>query len=210
MVLGTAGLSAMLAINKLKGEGIAADAGEVLVTGAGGGVGSLAVMLLARLGYKVAAVTGRPQLADQLKRIGASSIIDRAELLTSSGKALDKERWIGAIDAVGGAMLAEVLKKMRYGGVVTVIGAAGGVDLPASVIPFILRGVSLMGIDSVMQPYEQRVAAWDRLATLFVPSAYEQFVKEARLADLPALSKTILDGGIAGRVIVNPRDPVVS
>jgi acrylyl-CoA reductase (NADPH) len=210
MVLGTAGLAAMLAINKLKAEGISADAGEVLVTGAGGGVGSIAVMLLARLGYKVAAVTGRPELGDQLERIGATSIISRAELLTPSGRVLDKERWIGAIDPVGGPMLAEVLKKMRYGGVVTVIGAAGGPDVPASVIPFILRGVSLVGIDSVMQPFENRVAAWDRLSTLFIPSAYEPMVKEARLDELPALSKTILDGGIAGRVIVNPRDPVVS
>lgn len=210
MVLGTAGLTAMLAINRLKAEGIAADSGEVLVTGAGGGVGSLAVMLLARLGYKVAAVTGRPELGERLLRIGAHSIVPRAELLASSGKGLDKERWAGAIDPVGGPLLVEVLKKISYGGVVAVVGAAGGADFPASVIPFILRGVSLLGIDSVMQPFEQRVAAWDRLSTLFVPSAYESFVQEARLDDLPRLSKTILSGGIAGRVIVNPRDPVVS
>jgi acrylyl-CoA reductase (NADPH) len=210
MVLGTAGLTAMLAINKLKAEGIAADSGEILVTGAGGGVGSLAVMLLARLGYKVTAVTGRPELAEQLTRIGAAEVVPRSEIMSQSGRALDKERWAGAIDPVGGAMLAEVLKKMRYGGVVAVIGAAGGADLPASVIPFILRGVSLAGIDSVMQPFEARVAAWDRLSTLFIPSAYEPFVREARLPDLPALSKTILEGGIAGRVVINPRDPVVS
>ena len=210
MVLGTAGLTAMLAINKLKAEGISADSGEVLVTGAGGGVGSLAVMLLARLGYRVTAVTGRPELADRLIRIGAATIIERSELLTASGRVLDKERWIGAIDPVGGPLLAEVLKKMRYGGVVAVVGAAGGADIPASVIPFILRGVSLVGIDSVMQPFEARVAAWDRLSTLFVPAAYEPLVKEARLDDLPALSQSILKGGIAGRVIVDPRDPVVS
>jgi acrylyl-CoA reductase (NADPH) len=210
MVLGTAGLTAMLAINKLKAEGISAKDGEILVTGAGGGVGSIAVMLLARLGYKVTAVTGRAELAQQLIRIGASDVIPRSQVMSETGRVLDKERWIGAIDPVGGPMLAEVLKKMRYGGVVTVIGAAGGADLPASVIPFILRGVSLIGIDSVMQPFDARVAAWDRLSTLFVPSAYEPFVQEARLADLPGLSKTILDGGIAGRVIVNPRDPVVS
>lgn len=210
MVLGTAGLTAMLAINKLKGEGIAADSGEVLVTGAGGGVGSIAVMLLARLGYRVTAVTGRPELGDLLTRIGAAEVIPRSELLTPSGRALDKERWIGAIDPVGGVLLAEVLKKMRYGGVVTVIGATGGADLPASVIPFILRGVSLIGIDSVMQPFENRVAAWDRLSTLFVPTAYESLVKEVRLDALPALSKSMLEGGIAGRIIVDPRDPVVS
>ena len=210
MVLGTAGLTAMLAINKLKAEGINADSGDILVTGAGGGVGSLAVMLLARLGYRVTAVTGREELAQKLIRIGASDVIPRSQVMSGSGRVLDKERWIGAIDPVGGAMLAEILKKMRYGGVVTVIGAAGGTDLPASVIPFILRGVSLIGIDSVMQPFEQRVAAWDRLSTLFVPSAYEPFVEEAELSELPALSARILDGGIAGRVIVNPRDPVVS
>lgn len=210
MVLGTAGLTAMLAINKLKAEGIAVNDGEILVTGAGGGVGSIAVMLLARLGYKVTAVTGREELAQQLIRIGANEVIPRSQVMTESGRVLDKERWIGAMDPVGGPMLAEVLKKMRYGGVVTVIGAAGGADLPASVIPFILRGVSLIGIDSVMQPYEARVAAWDRLSALFVPTAYEPFIKEARLADLPELSKTILKGGVAGRVVVNPRDPVVS
>lgn len=210
MVLGTAGLTAMLAINKLKAEGISQESGEILVTGAGGGVGSIAVMLLARLGYKVAAVTGRPELGELLTRIGAASIVPRAELQAPTGKALDKERWAGAIDPVGGAMLAEVLKKIRYGGVVAVIGAAGGADLPGSVIPFILRGVSLIGIDSVMQPYEHRVAAWDRLSTLFVPSAYEPLVTETVLDDLPALSQSMLKGGIAGRVIVNPRDPVVS
>lgn len=210
MALGTAGLTAMLAINRLKGEGIAASSGEILVTGAGGGVGSIAVMLLARLGYKVTAVTGRPELAQQLIRIGATEVIPRSQVMTETGRVLDKERWIGAIDPVGGPMLAEVLKKMRYGSVVAAIGAAGGADLPGSVIPFILRGVSLVGIDSVMQPYEARVAAWDRLSTLFVGSAYEPFLQEARLEDLPALSKQILAGGIAGRVLINPRDPVVS
>jgi acrylyl-CoA reductase (NADPH) len=210
MVLGTAGLTAMLAINKLKAEGISPDAGEILITGAGGGVGSIAVMLLARLGYQVAAVTGRPEMADLLTRIGATTILPRAELLEPSGKVLDKERWIAAIDPVGGVMLAEVLKKIRYGGVVASIGAAGGADLPGSVIPFILRGITLAGIDSVMQPFEHRVAVWDRLATLFVPSAYEPLIQEARLADLPALSQTILAGGIAGRVIINPREPVVT
>lgn len=210
MVIGTAGLTAMLAINKLKAEGISADSGDILVTGAGGGVGSIAVMLLARLGYRVTAVTGRPELAQRLIRIGATEVIGRAQVMTETGRVLDKERWIGAIDPVGGPMLAEVLKKMRYGGVVAVIGAAGGADLPASVIPFILRGVSLVGIDSVMQPFEARAAAWDRLSSLFVPTAYEPFVEEAQLEQLPGLSKRILDGGIAGRVIVNPRDPVVS
>lgn len=210
MELGTAGLTAMLAINKLKAGGISPGDGEVLVTGAGGGVGSIAVMLLARLGYQVVAVTGRPELGEQLMRIGATSIVPRSEITSGSGKVLEKERWAAAIDPVGGPMLAGLLKKIRYGGVVTVIGAAGGAELPASVIPFILRGISLVGIESVMQPFEARVAAWDRLSTLFVPSVYEELVHEARLEDLPALAETILQGGVAGRVIVNPRDPVVS
>lgn len=206
MVLGTAGLTAMLAINQLKAGGVDKDAGEVLVTGAGGGVGSIAIMLLARLGYKVAAVTGRAELGDMLKRIGANSVVPRAELLESTGKALDKERWSGAIDSVGGAMLAEVLKKVSYNGVVAAVGMVGGTDLPTSVIPFTLRGVSLIGIDSVMQPFDQRVAAWDRLSTLFVASAYEELVREVALAELPAAAATMLKGGVAGRVIVNPRD----
>lgn len=210
MALGTAGLTAMLAINKLKAEGIALDAGEVLVTGAGGGVGSIAVMLLARLGYQVVAVTGRPELAEGLTRIGATSVVTREEIMASVGKVLAKERWAAVVDPVGGPMLAEVLKQVRYGGVVTLIGNAGGVELPASVIPFILRGVSLIGIDSVMQPFEARVAAWDRLSSLFVASAYDAMVQEVRLEDLPGLAPTILKGGVAGRVIVNPRDPVVS
>jgi len=205
MVLGTAGLTAMLAINKLKSAGLTPGS-EILVTGAAGGVGSIAVMLLARLGYKVAAVTGRPELADHLMELGATSIVPRAELLANSGKLLDKERWAGAVDMVGGPLLAEVLKKIAYGGAVAAVGMAGGTDLPTSVIPFILRGVSLIGIDSVMQPYEARVAAWERLAALFVPSAYEALVREAGLADLPELAVQLLAGTIAGRVIVNPRD----
>jgi acrylyl-CoA reductase (NADPH) len=206
MVLGTAGLTAMLAINRLKGEGIAPDDGEVLVTGAGGGVGSLSVLLLARLGYRVAAVTGRPAMADQLRRLGATSIIDRKTLLKPSGRGLDKEQWAAAIDPVGGPLLGEVLKKIKHGGAVAVIGAAGGPTWEASVIPFILRGVSLLGIDSVMQPYEARVASWGRLASLFAPTIYEPLMSEARLEDLPALAATILKGGLAGRVIVNPRE----
>jgi acrylyl-CoA reductase (NADPH) len=210
MVIGTAGLTAMLAANRLKGEGLALEQGEVLVTGAGGGVGSMAAMLLARLGHSVTAVTGRPELGDQLLRLGASHILHRDELLTPSGKGLDKEQWAAAIDPVGGPMLGEVLKKIRYGGAVAVIGAAGGVTWEASVIPFILRGVSLLGIDSVMVPFEARQAAWDRLTDLFAPAVYEPLVTEARLEDVPALAARILKGEIAGRVIINPRDPVVS
>lgn len=156
MMLGTAGLTAMLAINRLKGDGLTPPRGDVLVTGAAGGVGSIAVILLARLGYHVAAVTGRMDQADHLTRLGASEVIDRRELLEPSGKGLDSERWAAAIDPVGGAVLTEVLKKIRYGGAVASIGLAGGANFDGSVLPFILRNVTLFGIDSVMQPYEAR------------------------------------------------------
>jgi acrylyl-CoA reductase (NADPH) len=209
MVIGTAGLAAMLAANRLKGEGVALDHGDVLVTGAGGGVGSMAVMLLARLGYIVTAVTGRSELFDQLVRLGAARVLPRNELLIPSGKVLDKEQWAAAIDPVGGPLLGEVLKKIRYGGAVAVIGVAGGANWDASVIPFILRGVSLLGIDSVMVPFEARQAAWDRLTDLFVPAVYEPLVTEASLDELPGLAARMLKGEINGRVIVNPRDPVV-
>ena len=206
MALGTAGLTAMLAINRLKGDGIRPESGPAVVTGAGGGVGSIAVMLLSRLGYKVSAVTGRPELGDHLKRLGAEEIVSREELLADSGKGLDKERWAAAIDPVGGPMLAQVLKKLRYGGGVASIGAVASPAFEASVIPFILRGISLFGIDSVMAPIEERLAAWDRLGDLYPAAAFEGMVSEARLEDVPALAARMLKGGVAGRVIINPRD----
>jgi acrylyl-CoA reductase (NADPH) len=206
MVLGTAGLTAMLAINRLEGEGMTPERGEVLVTGAGGGVGSLAVFLLARLGYRVAAVTGRPELEGELRRLGAGRVIEREALLTPSGRVLDKEQWVAAIDPAGGPLLGEVLKKIGYGGAVAAIGAAGGPTWDASIIPFILRGVSLLGIDSVMQPFEARVAAWERLGQLFVPEEYEALSREARLEQLPELAAAILDGRLTGRVVVRPGD----
>jgi acrylyl-CoA reductase (NADPH) len=205
MVLGTAGLTAMLAINRLKGEGISADRGKVLVTGAGGGVGSLAVLLLSRLGYRVSAVTGRPEVGEQLRRLGAAEILTREEFAPSA-KVLDKERFAAAIDNVGGPMLASLLKQIAYGGAVASIGAAATPEWSGSVIPFILRAVSILGIDSVMAPLEARYAAWDRLADLYSP-AYAGLVTEARLEDLPALADRILRGDIAGRVVVSPRDP---
>lgn len=206
MMLGTAGLAAMLAVNRLQAEGVKPGDGEVLVTGAGGGVGTIAVMLLARLGYHVAALTGRPELGDQLTRLGASRIVARSDLLATTGKVLDKETWAGCIDNVGGPLLGEVLKKIRYGGVVAAVGLAGGAKWDASVAPFILRNVSLCGVDTVMLPFAARQAAWDRLTTLFVPAAYEPLVRDVRLADLPALAAEMLAGQIAGRVLVNPRD----
>ena len=207
MMLGTAGLAAMLAVNRLQAEGVKPGDGEVLVTGAGGGVGTLAVMLLARLGYRVAALTGRAELGDQLTRLGATSIVARDEVLKPTGRGLDKETWAGCIDNVGGPLLGEVLKKIRYGGVVAAVGLAGGAKWDASVAPFILRNVSLCGVDTVMQPFAARQAAWDRLTTLFVPTAYEPLLREIRLADLPGVVPDLLAGRIAGRVLVNPRDP---
>lgn len=206
MMIGTAGLAAMLAINRLQAEGIKAGDGEVLVTGAGGGVGSIAVLLLSRLGYSVAALTGRADLAPQLLRLGATRIVSRDDVLTPTGKALDREAWSGAVDSVGGPLLGEVLKKVRYGGAVAAVGNAGGRTWDASVIPFILRNISLCGIDTVMQPFEARRSAWDRLTNLFVPTAFEPMLTEARLEDLPALAEKMLQGGVIGRVIVNPRD----
>lgn len=205
MVLGTAGLAAMLAINRLQAEGSKSSVGEVLVTGAGGGVGSIAVLLLARLGYKVAALTGRPELAERLTALGASRIVSRAEILAPTGKALDKETWMAVVDTVGGPLLGEILKKVRYGGWVAAVGNAGGIGWEASVIPFILRNISLLGVDTVMQPFGARLAAWDRLTTLFADGGYEAMVEEHRLEALPELATRILKGDIAGRVIVNPR-----
>lgn len=205
MVLGTAGLTAMLAINRLRAAGIDPKSGDVLVTGAGGGVGSQAVLLLGRLGYRVVAVSGRPELAEALLRLGAAEVVPRSEITSGGGRVLDKERFAGAIDNVGGAMLPEVLKKMKADGAVAAVGNAAGADFAGSVIPFILRGVSLIGINSVTVPFEKRSAVWDRLSSLFVPAAYETLVTEIGLAAVPAQAERILAGGVAGRVVVNPR-----
>lgn len=205
MVLGTAGLTAMLAANRLERDGLEPERGEVLVTGASGGAGSIAVMLMARLGYRVAAVTGRPELTARLLQLGVGRVIGRDAVIMQSGKPLDHEQWAGAIDAVGGAMLAELLKKLKRDGAVAAFGNAGGVTFEGNVLPFILRGVTLFGIDSVVQPYPARVAAWERLATLFVADAYASWVTEISLAALPEAAERILKGGVAGRIIVDPR-----
>lgn len=204
MVLGTAGLTAMLAVNRLKSEGVRPGDGDILVTGAGGGVGSLATLLLARLGYKVHAMSGRAELAEDLLSLGAKEVVGR-DVLASSPKKLLGTRWSGAIDNVGGAPLGELLKQIHPGGCVAAVGLAAGDAWDASVIPFILRGVTLAGIDSVMQPYERRVAVWDRLASVFDFTAYERMVTEAGLEELPAVSEKILAGRIKGRVVVDPR-----
>jgi len=205
MILGTAGLTAMLAVNRLAGAGVAPDAGAVLVTGAAGGVGSMAVSLLSRLGYEVAALSGRPQQGDALKALGATHLVDRAEFLAQPDKPLESAHWAGAVDSVGGAVLGKLLKQVKYGGVVASIGNAGGIEVNTTALPFILRGVSLLGIDSVMQPYAARLEAWDRLASLFDFEAYDGMVEEIGLADLPAAAERILRGEISGRVVVKPR-----
>jgi acrylyl-CoA reductase (NADPH) len=204
MAIGTAGLTSMLAVIALEKAGLTPDKGEVLVMGAAGGVGSVAVAILAKRGYSVAGVTGRPEAADYLRSLGATTIIDRSELTEPSSKPLETERWAAAVDAVGGEMLARVLKQMKYNGSVAAIGLAGGAVVPGfTVIPFLLRGVNLLGIDSVMRPYADRVEAWSRLVTDLPRDKLESMISEHGLAEMPALGASILKGGVKGRVVVN-------
>lgn len=203
MAVGTGGLTAMLAIQALEDHGLTPDKGEVLVTGAAGGVGSVAVALLAALGYPVAAVTGRPETEAYLRSAGASRIIARAELAETLKRALEAETWAGYVDAVGGAMLARVLGQMKYGASVAAVGLAGGSGLPASVIPFLLRGVNLLGIDSVMKPYTDRLRAWGRISANLPVDRLDVMVRPARLADLPSLGAAIVQGRVQGRVVVD-------
>ncbi|MCU4654515.1 acryloyl-CoA reductase [Roseibacterium sp. SDUM158016] len=203
MAVGTAGLTAMLAIMALEDHGLTPGNGEVLVTGAAGGVGSVATAALAHLGYEVAAVTGRPEQADYLTDLGAKRIVPREELAETVKRPLEAETWAGCVDAVGGAMLARVLGQMKYGASVAAVGLAGGAQLPATVVPFLLRGVNLLGIDSVMQPYGNRVRAWERVARDVPMDKLEAMVQPAGLADLPDLGRAILKGGVRGRVVVD-------
>jgi acrylyl-CoA reductase (NADPH) len=205
MLIGTAGFTAAQALNQLEALGLAPDQGELLVTGAAGGVGSVAVALAAAAGYRVAAVTGRPDQADYLTALGAARIVPRAELAEVSKRPLESETWAGCIDAVGGAMLARVLGQMKYRAAVAAVGLAGGAQVPASVIPFLLRGVKLLGIDSVLCPMPERLAAWARLARDLPKDRLEAMAHPARLEDLPALGAAILRGEVRGRVIVDPR-----
>lgn len=202
MAVGTAGLTAVLALQALEAHELTPDKGEVLVTGAAGGVGSVAVSLLAASGYQVAAVTGRPETEAYLRNLGASRIVPRDELAEVSKKPLEAETWAGCIDAVGGAMLARVLTQMKYGGSVAAVGLAGGANLPATVIPFLLRGVNLLGIDSVMQPYENRVKAWSRIASSLPMEKLEAMVSEVGLSELPKIGTDILRGAVKGRVVI--------
>lgn len=203
MAVGTAGFTAMLAVMALEDHGLKTGAGDVLVTGAAGGVGSVATAILANLGYDVAGVTGRPETADYLTGLGATKIVPREELAETVKRPLERESWAGCVDAVGGAMLARVLGQMNYGGSVAAVGLAGGAGLPATVIPFLLRGVNLLGIDSVMQPYENRLRAWERIAKDLPMDKLESMVVEAGLADLPKLGADILKGQVRGRVVVD-------
>ncbi|MCB1362201.1 MAG: oxidoreductase, partial [Rhodobacteraceae bacterium] len=205
MAIGTAGFTAMLAVTALEDHGLAPGADEVLVTGAAGGVGSVAVAILAHLGYSVAAVTGRPETEAYLQSLGAARIVPRADLAETVKRPLEAETWAGCIDAVGGAMLARVLGQMRYGGSVASVGLAGGAALPATVIPFLLRGVNLLGIDSVMRPYADRVRAWSRLSRDLPLDQLERMIRPATLSDLPALGPAILKGQVQGRVVVDVR-----
>jgi len=201
MAVGTAGFTAMLAVMALESNGI--KDGPVLVTGAAGGVGSVGIAILAALGYEVAAVTGRPEAEDYLRGLGASRIVVREEIGETVKRPLERETWGGCIDAVGGAMLARVLGQMQYGASVAAVGLAGGASLPASVIPFLLRGVSLLGIDSVMQPFDNRKRLWERIATDLPADRLEAMIQMATLEDLPRLGSDILQGKVKGRVVVD-------
>ena len=203
MAVGTAGFTAMLAVMALEDHGLKSDQGPVLVTGAAGGVGSVATAILANLGYEVAAVTGRPETSDYLTSLGATQIVARYDINETTKRPLEAETWAGCVDAVGGAMLARVLGQMKYGGSVSAVGLAGGAGLPATVIPFLLRGVNLLGIDSVMQPYDNRVRAWQRIAKDLPMDKLEAMVHPATLADLPQLGSDILKGQVKGRVVVD-------
>ena len=203
MAVGTAGFTAMLAVMALENQGLQKDQGPVLVTGGAGGVGSVAIAILDNLGYEVAAVTGRPEAADYLKELGASIIVDRDDINETVKRPLETETWAGCVDAVGGAMLARILGQLNYGASVASLGLAGGAQLPATVIPFLLRGVNILGIDSVMQPYDNRLRAWQRVQEALPMEKLESMITPATLNDLPAFGAQILEGKVRGRVVVD-------
>lgn len=204
MAVGTAGLTAMLSVIALEDHGLKPGDGPVLVTGAAGGVGSVATAILAKLGHEVAAVTGRPETADYLTGLGASQIVAREDLTEVTRKPLEAEVWAGCVDAVAGAMLGRVLKQMKYGTSVAALGLAGGAAIEGALItPFILRGVNLLGIDSVMQPYASRLRAWERIAADLPMDKLEAMIQPATLGDLPGLGRAILKGQVKGRVVVD-------
>lgn len=201
MAIGTAGFTAMLAVMALEKHGVTPQSGPVVVTGAAGGVGSVAIAVLAKLGYSVIASTGRAAEAEYLKSIGAAEVIDRSEL-SGPAKPLAKERWAGGVDSVGSTTLANLLSMTKYGGAIAACGLAAGMDLPSSVAPFILRGVCLLGIDSVMCPLEARKAAWNRLARDLEPKKLAGITQEIGLDQVIGLAPQILAGHVRGRVVV--------
>jgi acrylyl-CoA reductase (NADPH) len=203
MAIGTAGLTAMLAVIALERHGLRPGSGDVLVTGAAGGVGSIAVSLLSQLGYRVIASTGRSELRDYLTELGAVDLIGRATLAAKPARPLDSERWAGAVDAVGGTTLATILTQLKYRASVAACGLAGGSDLPATVLPFLLRGVNLLGIDSVMCPRDERTEAWARLARDLPLDRLERMAETVPLSALPDLASKILQGEVRGRIVVD-------
>jgi acrylyl-CoA reductase (NADPH) len=203
MAIGTAGFTAMLAVIALERHGLQPGAGDVLVTGAAGGVGSVAVALLSRLGHRVIASTGRPDQRAYLTELGAADLIDRASLAAKPSRPLDSERWAGAVDAVGGTTLATILTQLKYRASVAACGLAGGSDLSATVIPFLLRGVNLLGIDSVMCPREERIEAWQRLVHDLPLDRLDQLTQLVPLSALLELAPRILKGQVRGRVVVD-------
>lgn len=201
MAIGTAGFTAMLSVLALEKHGLSPKSGPVVVTGAAGGVGSVATAVLSKLGYHVIASTGRPSEADYLKEIGAAEVIDRNEL-SAAAKPIAKERWAGGVDSVGSTTLANLLSMTKYGGAIAACGLAAGMDLPSSVAPFILRGVCLLGIDSVMCPIEPRKAAWQRLASDLDRTKLSEITKEILLDEVPDWGTKILAGQVRGRIVV--------
>ena len=203
MAVGTAGLTSMLCVMALEDHGLKPETGPVLVTGAAGGVGSVAVAILARLGYAVAASTGRESLHDYLKSLGATEIVTRADLSEPSKRPLESENWAGAIDTVGSTTLARLLTQIKYGGSVAACGLAAGPKLETTVIPFLLRGVNLLGIDSVMQPYENRVRVWDRIASDLPHDKLEEMTDVIGLDGVAEAASSILGGQVRGRLVVD-------
>jgi acrylyl-CoA reductase (NADPH) len=205
MLIGTAGFTSAMSVAALEHDGLTPDAGTVLVTGATGGVGSMAVAMLARRGYTIAASTGKPEASDWLRKLGATQIIDRADLTAESKRPLEAENWAGAVDCVGGSTLATVIRQLKYGASVAASGLTGGGDLPTTVFPFILRGVNLLGIDSVQLPMADRSGLWQRIATDLRPVHLDTVSPEiVGLDDLPAHLDRILAGAVTSRILVDP------
>ena len=204
MAVGTAGLTAMFAIRALEAQGLSQNDGPVLVTGVSGGVGSVAATMLAQSGYEVAGVTGRAdEMKDYLTSLGVTQIIDRADVAEAIARPMESAKWAGCIDSVGGEMLARILGQLAYGASAAAIGNAGGIAVPANIIPFLLRGVNLLGIDSVMRPYDDRVGAWARIASDMPKQALADMSKVIHLSDLPEAGAAILKGQVKGRLIVD-------